>query len=111
MPAEDLWRVAATRFKDELRAGCDGCDLEVRAFGSRPRGDAEEDSDLDLLVLADEEDPEVERQLFRVAREVSAELGYPFYISPHLMARSHFEELVRRERLFAREVLRDGVVL
>jgi predicted nucleotidyltransferase len=72
------------------------------ALNSLARGDANEDSDLDLLILTRGETDGVERAAFRAVRVVERELDYPFAVCPHVMTKQHFDDLVRRERLFAR---------
>jgi len=45
----------------------------VTLFGSKARGDADAESDIDLLVLVDEENPSFRSQLWAIASEVSLE--------------------------------------
>lgn len=47
----------------------------VVLFGSRARGDAERDSDVDMLVVVRRETPELRRLLLDAAFEVSMERG------------------------------------
>ena len=57
------------------RAFADHCSpsaFEVRLFGSRARGEAEEESDLDLLVTLQEDDPD--RRLREAALQVACDL-------------------------------------
>ena len=50
---------------------------EVRLFGSRARGDADEESDVDLFVALTDDDPrrDVKRAAARLANELSLENG------------------------------------
>jgi len=102
---------AAERLKARLMQACPADLDEVRVYGSRARGDAHEESDLDVLILTRGDASEIEAEVFRAARCVLEELGYPFPISPQVMTRAHFDELLRRERLFARTVLEEGVAV
>ncbi len=54
------------RLKRELGEHLEGAIL----FGSRARGDADEDSDYDVLVLMDESNRDIERQINNVAHEM-----------------------------------------
>lgn len=48
---------------------------QILLFGSRARGDATEDSDYDLLVVADEMDRNVARQLDEIAGKALLDHG------------------------------------
>lgn len=51
-----LVQQAARRVREEVQRSLGDRLLEVRVFGSQARGEAHEESDLDLLVLVDEEE-------------------------------------------------------
>ena len=75
------------------------------------RGEAHEESDLDVLILVNDDDRQLRELIFKANSEVEAELGYPFAISPCIMTESHFQELLSRERLFAQDIKRDGIAV
>ena len=54
-------------FKQRLPAGVMAHIRKVVAFGSRVRGQGEEDSDLDLLILVDRRTPELEGKIEDIA--------------------------------------------
>lgn len=83
----------------------------VRVFGSMARGDAHEDSDLDVLILVDRWEAEIQKGVAFAAFDVYDELDLPYGISPLVMSESHFEELRRHERLLAREVDTQGIAI
>lgn len=82
---------------------------EVRIFGSRARGDAREDSDLDLFVMYEQEDDRVKRSLIDLAWDVAYELELPYTPSVQAMSREHFDRILRLEHLFARDLLSQGI--
>jgi predicted nucleotidyltransferase len=90
-----------------------GARLErIALFGSRARGDAEEDSDIDLLVLVRDEPTAGDRtRLSALAADLAVETRAFLPFSLILMSRARFDELLARERRFARDVQREGIVL
>lgn len=106
-----LARQAAEQFKARLGDMLPDRAFEMRVFGSMARGEAHEDSDLDVLVLIDREDDALDLTVVRAALQIAREMDLPFPISPLTMTWEHFEELQRRERLLAREILRDGILV
>lgn len=89
---------------------CFGARLkQVVLFGSHARGEATEDSDVDLLVV-------VEALTSADAREVDAFVGdiltrTDVLLSPLLLSVARFDELRARERRIVAEIERDGVAL
>lgn len=103
-------RIVAREFGAEIRSHFGKRLKAVRLYGSAARGDWTTESDVDLLVLLDrvemaDEDWLVSRALKRGI------LGSGFILQPLFMAEANFKELVAHERLFAREVQRDGIDL
>ena len=79
---------------------------EFRLFGSRARGEGDEASDVDLLVLLDEAPTSLRGKIFEIAADLFLE--FEIDISPLVMSRRHFEDMSRRERLLPQEIERDG---
>jgi predicted nucleotidyltransferase len=75
----------------EAILGADGARIRrIILFGSRARGDAKPDSDLDLLVVTREATPAEQRayrqSLYRICR------GFGLPVEPHVMTEETFEE-------------------
>ena len=88
-------------FGDRLR--------ELRLFGSYARGEANEDSDVDVLVLVDGlTDLEIGVVTGEVAHVIIA-TGLP--LSPLAMATERLSELRKAERLLARDLDTEGIAL
>ena len=80
---------------------------EVRVFGSRARGDATVDSDLDVLVVVDQLDHATEKYISDCAWEA----GFPedIVIMPVAITLDTLKNSPLRESVFIRAVYREGV--
>jgi predicted nucleotidyltransferase len=83
---------------------------DIRLFGSAARGDWQEDSDVDVLVVLDAVQPADREWIAHHAVNLGV-LGAGVVLSTVTLSEAQFRELHERERLFAREVERDGVAL
>jgi len=100
----------ARRVRERLVARFGDRILEMRVFGSMARGEATEFSDLDLFVMVDHKDMATSDAIVDVCYEVGdLEMGLGFPISPLILDREHFEELLRRERRIAQDIRAEGV--
>lgn len=80
---------------------------EVRAFGSRAREDATEESDLDVLIVTDYLDHEIEKYISDCAWEA----GFPddIIIMPVAISLDTLINTPIRESVFIRNVYREGI--
>lgn len=80
---------------------------EVRVFGSRARGDAAADSDLDVLVVVEQLDHTTEKYISDCAWEA----GFPddIVIMPVAITLDNLKNSPLRESVFIRTVYREGV--
>ncbi len=98
---DDFARLVRERYGARLR--------DLKLFGSRARGEGDEDSDLDVLVT-------VEGLTNAEGHALAQDAGdfltrYDVVLSPFAVSTAHFDELRRRELLIAEEIDRDGVPL
>ena len=89
------------RFTDRVRA--------VILFGSKARGDADAESDIDLLVLVDAENSQFRSELWRIASDVS--LDYNVVLSPRVFGEARWAETRRMRLPLYRAIVADGVSL
>lgn len=80
-------------------------------FGSRARGDAPADSDLDLIALVDKKTPEIEKALDDVAYEVMWDHDFNPIISLKVFSTTSFESAVARNLSFYKKVDSHGITI
>jgi predicted nucleotidyltransferase len=83
---------------------------DIRLYGSAARGDWQEDSDVDVLVLLDTVTSEDRTWIAERANHFGI-FGAGILISVVTLTVANFQHLRDRERLFAAEVERDGIAL
>ncbi len=83
--------------------------LAVSLFGSKARGDAGSESDIDLLVVVDKEDRRFTSDLWRIASDLSLE--YNVVLSVRVFAQARWAEARRIRLPLARAFEADGIPL
>jgi predicted nucleotidyltransferase len=78
-------------------------------FGSKARGDFDDDSDIDVLIVLRHLDPDRRSVIRRMAARVS--LDYDILINTHILEEAQWEKAVRFQGTIWREIERDGVSL
>ena len=83
--------------------------LEIRVFGSRARGDATAESDLDVLVVVDHLDHSIERYISDCAWEA----GFPedVIIMPVAISLDTLKNSPIRESVFIKNVYQEGITV
>ena len=82
---------------------------ELTLFGSEARGQAHENSDVDVALVVDELTTKEASELDGVTGDLLTE--FDVLITPFALSTSRAEELRRRERLIMKEITCDGVPL
>jgi len=104
----DVERMVLGRFKGLLQERVPLHDLIL--FGSRARGDAEPESDMDVLVvLGDEADAEAREAVSDCAWEAGFDAG--IVVVPMVFTRSEWERGPERHSLLAQSIRAEGVRL
>lgn len=80
-------------------------------FGSRAKGGAPEDSDLDLIALVDEKTALLEERLEEVAYQVMWDHDFKPIISLKVFDEESFSDALRRGFSFYRHVESEGVLV
>ena len=81
----------------------------VIAFGSRIRGQEQEASDLDLLILVDQKPPELEGKIEDVAYKVMWDHDFRPIISIKVFTDAHYQKFLREGFSFYRNIEHEGV--
>lgn len=111
MPSASNRRPALVEFVKRLRHNLSDNLVDVRLFGSEARGEANPESDIDVLVVVQ---PESARAAFEdraidIAFDVNLEFGV--YISPRVITPGILNDPVWRETAFIRNVAGESIPL
>ncbi|MBN1876409.1 MAG: nucleotidyltransferase domain-containing protein [Anaerolineae bacterium] len=105
----DQEQQAVSAFVDKIRQRF-GCHLESAVlFGSRARGDATPDSDMDVLVVLDHVDLAIQREIRYLAVDVC--LAYGIYLSTRVWSHAHWQTLATLQTMLYRNIQQDGLSL
>jgi len=105
----DTERRALETLVRRLYASYSGQIQSVVLFGSKARGDAGPDSDIDVLVVLSDDDPYLCSSVRRLAARVSLE--YDLLFSVRAVSRSHWERLARYRFPLYHAIQSDGIDL
>jgi predicted nucleotidyltransferase len=78
-------------------------------FGSRARGDAHPESDIDLCVVVDGLTWQERREVWAIAGDILSE--HDVLVSALPMSTEHMNHLRARERAIAEDIAKDGIPL
>ena len=82
---------------------------KVILYGSHARGNAGEDSDIDLLIIKDTEKPPAER--WKEVKRLLRERGRRIAVSPLVYTNEEIAQRLAMRDFFITEILEEGVVL
>ena len=100
---------AIQRFLKETRNSQKENFVRAVLFGSRSRGEGDEHSDVDILVVLKTVSPTIKNAVWDLANDIFLEMEID--ISPLIMSEVQFQQLRNRERFLAREIDERGIEL
>ena len=107
MKLTDQEQRAVERFAATLRERWGREILEIHLFGSKARGDAGPESDVDLLIVTERDDWKLKDEIGRVATAILLSEG--IYLSIKVLGKALYQRFVALEAPFIKNVLREGV--
>jgi predicted nucleotidyltransferase len=78
-------------------------------FGSKSRGDFQPDSDIDLLIVVRQLQPEIRWRLRTIAADCS--LQYDVIFNTHILHKARWDDIVEHQDTLWREIQRAGISL
>lgn len=96
-------------FKSRLSSDIKDHLKKLIIFGSRVKGEASEDSDLDIVALVDHKTPEIEKKLDDIVYQVMWDHDFCPIISLKVFGESQFNDALRRDFSFYRNVEKEGI--
>lgn len=98
-----------SEFKRRLAREILGDIKKLIVFGSRARGAATEESDLDMIVLVTDKTPETEKKLEDVAYSVMWDYDFKPIISLKVFTESQFNNAIAKGFSFYKHIEKEGV--
>jgi predicted nucleotidyltransferase len=100
---------AVSEFLDLLQRDHANRVLQTVLFGSKARGDSGQWSDIDILIIVDEEDWRLSHAISNLAADVS--LDYDVLIGPRVIGQKRWERMKEYRFGLYRNVVAEGVPL
>ena len=98
-----------TDLKESLKLLLGDSLIKMVLFGSRARGDYDEDSDIDIAIIVRSLSKELKNEIFNQVAEI--ELKYLRSISLIIFSETEFNRLKERERRVALDIESEGILL
>ena len=96
-------------FKELLLKSFPGEILDIRVFGSRARGQATSESDLDVLIVTQHDDYHLSDRIIDLACDLL--LKHRIYISPKVISRHHYDQLEAMDSDFLYQIKQEEILL
>ncbi len=81
----------------------------MKVFGSKARGQAREDSDVDVLVIVSADDWRLCDTVYDISTDLLLETGVS--ISPKILSSRQYKELLDQKSPFVENIIRDSIAI
>jgi len=102
-------RLALKKFKEAVANALGDELVELKLFGSKARGDAREDSDIDVLVITNSGNWRLSDVVYHIVTNIL--LDDDVDISPRVIGKDDCKRLYEKGYPFIRNVIRDGIAV
>jgi len=102
-------KLALRKFKMRIEEVLSDNLVEMKLFGSRARGDARKDSDIDVLVIISSGDWRMCDVVYGIATDILLETNV--CISPKVINRKEYNHLYNIGTPFIKHVVREGITI
>lgn len=102
-------RIAIKKFKEAVVNTLGDELIELKLFGSKARGDANEDSDIDILVITKSGNWHLSDIVCRIATDIL--LDENITISPRVIGKDDHDRLYEKGYPFIKNVVKDGILI
>jgi len=96
-------------FITKLKKQCDDQMLSALLFGSRARGDAKTDSDVDIAVIIGENDPKLSKTIRSLAVDIWLE--HDLMITTCVWSQAHWQKMQALQTGLYRNIQKEGIDL
>jgi predicted nucleotidyltransferase len=104
---EEEIRAALAALKERLGSLLGRDLVQLRLFGSRARGDADPDSDVDVAIVFRSSDAGMKVRILDAVARLELETGVP--LSTLIIPEEEYRQLLERERRLALDIESEGV--
>jgi len=102
-------RQALEEFVWLVREFCGNMVKEIRLFGSKARGDDRSNSDIDVLIIVNERDPQLDDQILEAAFKVGLKLDV--LLIPVVFTQEEYYSPLAKKTLFYENTQREAIPL
>jgi len=97
------------KFKKRIEERFSGEIVNIVVFGSKARGDATEESDIDIIVVTSFDDWRKGDKIREIGYELDEEIGYT--LSIQIISQSHIEYLRNNNFQFIKNIEQEGIII